>query len=79
VIVVRCEKVCAYVRTPQGVSMLAIVAAVLFGLALVFQLAGFAFGPLTAELLQTAGLLFVALYLAGIGSRTYVRAHTRRR
>ena len=59
--------------------MLAIVAAVLFGIALVFELAGFAVGPLTAGLLQTAGLLFVALYLAGIGSRTWVRGHTRRR
>jgi hypothetical protein len=59
--------------------MLAVVAAVLFAISLVFQLAGLAFGPLTAALLQTAGLLFVALYLAGIGSRTYVRGHTRRR
>ena len=36
--------------------MLAIVAAVLFGIALVFQLAAFAVGPLTAGLLQTPGV-----------------------
>lgn len=59
--------------------MIAIVAAVLFGISLLFQLVGFTLGPVGPELLNTAGLLCVALYLAGVGSRTYVRAHTRRR
>jgi len=48
--------------------MVAIIAAVLFGIALLFQLAGLAFGILTAETLITAGLLCVALHLAGIGT-----------
>jgi hypothetical protein len=57
--------------------MVAIVAAVLFGLALIFQLAGFALDVLTAEVLVTAGLLCVALHLAGIG--TTRRSWRRRR
>ena len=48
--------------------MFAIVAAVLFGLAVIFDLAGFAAGPLTAGLLVDLGLLCVALHLAGVGS-----------
>ncbi|MBV9312639.1 MAG: hypothetical protein JO100_02630 [Pseudonocardia sp.] len=53
--------------------MLAILAAVLFLIALIFQLAVIGFGPLTATLLITAGLLCVALHLAGVGSRTWGR------
>jgi hypothetical protein len=49
--------------------MLATVAAVLFGLALIFQLAGLAFGTLDSSLLVTAGLMCLALYFAGVGSR----------
>lgn len=49
--------------------MFAIIAAVLFLIALIFQLAGMGFGPLTATLLVTAGLLFLALDLAGLGRR----------
>ncbi|WP_219418415.1 hypothetical protein [Pseudonocardia nigra] len=50
--------------------MLAIVAAVLFGLALIFQLAGFTLAPLDSQLLVVAGLLCLALHLAGVGART---------
>jgi hypothetical protein len=59
--------------------MLAIVAAVLFGLALLFQLVGISFEVITFDLLVTAGLFCLALYFAGIGSRqvTY-RRRTRR-
>jgi len=47
--------------------MLAIVGAVLFFIALIFELVGFALGALTATILITAGLLCVALHLAGVG------------
>jgi hypothetical protein len=56
--------------------MVAIVAAVLFGLALIFQLAGFALDAVSADVLVTAGLLCVALHLAGVGTR---RGWSRRR
>ncbi len=59
--------------------MVAIIAAVLFGLALVFQLAGFALSVVTAEVLITAGLLCVALHLAGVGNSVQVRGFRRRR
>ena len=51
--------------------MLALVAALLFLIALIFELASLALGPITATVLITAGLLCVALYLAGIGRRTW--------
>jgi hypothetical protein len=59
--------------------MLAIVAAVLFGLALLFQLVGISVEVITFDLLVTAGLFCLALYFAGVGSRqvTY-RRRTRR-
>ncbi len=57
--------------------MIAIVAAVLFGLALIFQLAGFALDAVSADVLVTAGLLCVALHLAGVG--TTRRGWSRRR
>ncbi|MGH3714501.1 MAG: hypothetical protein ACRDT4_13720 [Micromonosporaceae bacterium] len=49
--------------------MMAIIAAVLFGIALLLTLAGRSLGtPLLAPgTLTTAGLLFVALHLAGVG------------
>jgi hypothetical protein len=50
--------------------MLAIVAAVLFGLALVFELARFALDVVTGQLLVVAGLLALSLHLAGVGTRT---------
>ena len=51
--------------------MLALIAAVLFLLALIMELASLALGPITATVLTTAGFLCVALYLAGIGRRTW--------
>jgi hypothetical protein len=48
--------------------VVAIIAAVLFGIALLFQLAGLSLAFITAEVLITAGLLCVALHLAGIGT-----------
>ena len=59
--------------------MSAIIAAVLFGLALLFQLLNFSLGVITAQILITAGLLCVALHLAGVGSAVRVRGYTRRR
>lgn len=49
--------------------MYARIAAVLFGLALLFQIIGFSSGTfLNASTFITAGLLFVALHLGGIGT-----------
>ncbi|MGE3287899.1 MAG: hypothetical protein AB7J32_17640 [Pseudonocardia sp.] len=59
--------------------MLAIVAAVLFGISLLFRLAAFAIGPVDPDVLDTAGFLCVALYLAGIGAGSFGRARARRR
>jgi hypothetical protein len=55
--------------------MLAIAAAVLFGLALIFELVGISLQMITSTLLVTAGLFCLALYFAGVGSRqvTYRR------
>jgi hypothetical protein len=59
--------------------MLAIVAAVLFGLALLFELVGISVEVITGQLLVTAGLFCLALYFAGVGSRqvTYRRRSRR--
>ncbi len=51
--------------------MTAIIAAVLFGLALLFELAGISLEIITAQVLITAGLLCVALHMAGVGTRSY--------
>jgi hypothetical protein len=48
--------------------MLAIVAAVLFAIALVFNLAGIVLGPVDAFTFLAAGLLCLALQLAGVGA-----------
>jgi len=48
--------------------MLAIVAAVLLLIALVLELATLAFGSLDALVFITAGLLCLALHLAGVGT-----------
>ena len=59
--------------------MFAVVAAVLFAIALIFELAGLSVQVLTSTLLVTAGLLCLALYFAGVGSREVVyRRRTRR-
>lgn len=58
--------------------MFAIIAAILFGLALLLDLIGESLGPLfTPGTLVTAGLLFVALHLAGFA--TAVRGRNWRR
>jgi hypothetical protein len=59
--------------------MTAIIAAVLFALALLFQLANLSVSVITAEVLITAGLLCVALHLAGVGNSVRVRGYSRRR
>jgi hypothetical protein len=48
--------------------MLAIAAAVLFLIALVLQLATLALGVVDASVFITAGLLCLAVHLAGVGS-----------
>jgi hypothetical protein len=59
--------------------MLAAVAAVLFGLALLFELAGISVAVITGQLLVIAGLLCIALYLAGVGSRQVAYGRRTRR
>jgi hypothetical protein len=54
-------------RADKETAMLAIVAAVLFLIALIFELAGLVIGPLGALVFITAGLLCLALQLAGVG------------
>ncbi|MGI9001187.1 MAG: hypothetical protein ACR2GH_05930 [Pseudonocardia sp.] len=49
--------------------MFAIIAAVLFLLALIVQLVGLDLGVVTDTVLVTAGLLCVALHLTGVGAR----------
>ncbi|HEX6499235.1 MAG TPA: hypothetical protein VF054_09420 [Micromonosporaceae bacterium] len=48
--------------------MLAIIAAILFALALLFELARLGGDVINSGTLTTAGLLCLALHLAGIGS-----------
>ncbi len=55
----------------------AIVAAVLFAIALLLHLAGLSLGPLDTTFFMLAGLVAAALHLAGIGT-TY-RGRVRRR
>ncbi len=57
--------------------MVAIVAAVLFGLALIFELAGYSVSVVTPTTLSTAGLLCIALHLAGIGTSRPARRSRR--
>jgi hypothetical protein len=58
--------------------MVAFAAAVLFGLALIFELASFSLSIITPQTLTTAGLLCVALHLAGIGTTRPARRRSRR-
>ena len=53
--------------------MIAIAAAVLFTIALIFELAGLTFSALTPTVLLTLGAICVALHLAGIGHRRVAR------
>ena len=57
--------------------MFAIIAAVLFALALLFELIGQSFGPVIT--VATAGLLCVALHMAGAGTVWRGRGRWRRR
>jgi hypothetical protein len=51
--------------------MLAVIGAVLFALALILDLAGASLGStVTSGTIVTAGLLCLALHLAGVGART---------
>ncbi|MEU5882895.1 hypothetical protein [Spirillospora sp. NPDC047279] len=50
--------------------MLAIVAAIVFGLALLFDLADVQSDPFNYMTLVTVGLLLLALHLAGVGGST---------
>jgi MFS-type transporter involved in bile tolerance (Atg22 family) len=58
----------------KEITMLAIVAAILFALALVLHLADVALGPLDPTAFMLAGLLCLALQFAGVGSRTRSRS-----
>jgi hypothetical protein len=53
--------------------MVAIAAAVLFGLALIFRLANVSLEVITWDVLMLAGLLCVGLHLAGVGTRRRAR------
>ena len=57
------------VSRPRSPTMLAIAAAVLFLIALIFELIGFSISVITPTVLLTAGALCVALHLAGVGHR----------
>ena len=59
--------------------MFAIIAAVLFALALIFDLANTSLGAIDATALMLAGLLCVALHLAGAASWRSGGWRTRRR
>jgi hypothetical protein len=54
--------------------MVSIIAAVLFALALIFHITGTALSVIDAQFLMLAGLLCVALHLAGVGTRRYSRS-----
>lgn len=54
--------------------MLALVAAVFFLIALILTFVGNVLGVFSAEVFVILGLLSTALYLAGVGSRSYARA-----
>ncbi len=60
--------------------MLAIIAAILFAIALIFQVAGTTLGThITFDTFLAAGLLCVALHLAGVGVGTTWTSRRRRR
>lgn len=59
-----------HIGSAEGHTMLAIVAAVIFGLALLFELTQYSINVITGQLLVVAGLLALSLHLAGVGTRT---------
>jgi hypothetical protein len=54
-------------------SMLAVAAAVLFLIALIFELTGLSIAVITPTVLLTLGAICIALHLAGIGHRRPAR------
>ncbi|MBW8483420.1 hypothetical protein [Actinomadura parmotrematis] len=58
--------------------MLAIVAAIVFAIALLFDLADVSSDAFNYETLVTLGLLLIALHLAGVGVGTSWRGRRRR-
>jgi hypothetical protein len=61
-------------RLAKEDHMVAIIAALLFLVALIMEVAGLTFAPVTPTVLVDAGLLLVALHLGGIGSRLRTRS-----
>jgi hypothetical protein len=61
-------------RLPKEDHVVAIIAALLFLVALIMEVAGLTFAPVTPTVLVDAGLLLVALHLGGIGSRLRTRS-----
>ncbi len=59
---------------PEEAVITAIVAAVLFAIALLLHLANLSLGPLDVTFFELAGLVAVALHLAGIGASYRSRA-----
>jgi hypothetical protein len=82
---------CVFARQPQlrvssprhvaglteETAMFAIVAAILFAVALILALIGYILGPLNVITFISAGLLCLALHLAGIGAGTRTWRRTR--
>lgn len=58
-------------------TITAIAAAVLFAIALILHLAGLSLGPLDETAFLLAGLLLVALHLAGVGTSRPSRSRRR--
>jgi hypothetical protein len=66
-------------QIPLEGNMFAIIAAILFAIALIFQLAGTTFGThVSFDTFLIAGLLSVALHLAGVGTGWSPRRPRRR-
>lgn len=59
--------------------MLAILAAILFGVALILDIAAMTFGILPSSVFVAAGLLCLALHVAGVGDRYRFRSFRRSR
>ena len=68
----RPERVTPNSPSTEEAIITAIIAAVLFGIALLLHISGQALGPLDVTFFELAGLVAAALHLAGIGT-TYRR------
>jgi hypothetical protein len=74
----RCDLAWSDCGPPEKETVItAIAAAVLFAVALVLHLAHLSLGPLDEGAFLLAGLLLVALYLAGVGTARTGRARRR--